>query len=107
MSKNKEKDTTIWKPKGNQKITRPSGPEPGSRRARKAIKPERASWRSESNFVQRSQGYDAPKSNFGKLSLLIGVGAIIAALAKGVKNSDYFKNETEDDNNDDFFGTDD
>lgn len=106
MGKNKEKDTTIWKPKGNQKITRPSGSEPRSRRARRAIKPERASWRWQSNFVEGSKGYDAPKSNFGKLSLLIGAGAIIAALAKGVKNSDYFKKEAKTDD-EDFTGTDD
>ena len=64
----KEKDTTVWKPKGDQKITRPSGPEP-----------------------RRSKGYDAPSSGLGKLSLLIGAGAIIAALARGVRKSDYYR----------------
>ena len=38
-----------------------------------------------------SHGYDAPSTGFGKLGLLIGAGAIIAALARGVKNSDYYK----------------
>ncbi|MDO4869174.1 MAG: hypothetical protein Q4A65_02605 [Bacillota bacterium] len=63
----KEKDTTVWKPKGNQKITKPSGPD------------------------RRSKGYDAPSSGLGKLSLLIGAGAIIAALARGVRKSDYYR----------------
>ena len=103
----REKDTTIWKPKGNQKISNPSGPAPRGRerrrpRARRRA-PEYSSFVSEAQGALRDEalgaesqsaavsgGYDAPSSTLGKLGLLLGAGAIIAALAKGVKNSDYF-----------------
>ena len=73
MDNRKEKDTTVWVPKGNQKITRPSGTE------------------------SRSAGYYAPKSGIGKLGLLIGVGALFAALAKGLRSSDYKDNYKDQD----------
>lgn len=83
MIKKREKDTTVWKPKGNQQITRPSGPEP--RRGRKAKAAE--------HRAPRSQGYDAPSSGWGKFGLLVGVGALLAYFAKGVRNSDYYKDK--------------
>lgn len=75
MDKKKEKDTTVWKPKGNQKITRPSGPD---RRGRSSGRAERK--------ADRSEGSAVPKRGIGKLSLLIGAGAIFVALAKGVRH---------------------
>ncbi len=81
MNMNKEKDTTVWKPKGNQKITRPSGPAPKKRKPRKSDH--------RMNREGRSESFDAPKSGFGKLGLFIGAGAVIAALVRGFRNSDY------------------
>ena len=80
MEKKKEKDTTVWKPKGGQQVLRPSEPEPRKRKPKKT-----------DHRMERSAGYDAPSSGIGKLGLLIGAGAIIVALAKGVRNSDYYK----------------
>ena len=96
MKKNKEKDTTVWKPKGNQKITRPSGPRP---RSRKVFRKEPYEAMPE-HKVQRSQGYDAPSSTLGKLGLLMGVGAVLAYLTSGIKNSEYFKEENQEQNKD-------
>ncbi len=83
MVNRKEKDTTVWKPKGNQQITRPSGPAP--RRGRKA--------KSSEHRAPQSQGYEAPSSGWGKFGLLVGVGALLAYFANAVKNSDYYNDK--------------
>lgn len=83
MVNRKEKDTTVWKPKGDQKITRPSGPTP--RRGRKA--------KSSEHRAPQSQGYEAPSSGWGKFGLLVGVGALLAYFANAVKKSDYYNDK--------------
>lgn len=64
----REKDTTVWKQKDVDKKLRSTG----------------------SDMPKAKKGRGPESSKAGKAALLIGAGAIIAALAKGVKNSDYF-----------------
>ena len=74
----KEKDTTKWEQKGGSRKVKSSEPQ------------------------KRRTGNDnaANDSSLLKTALIVGASLIIAALAKGVKESEYYDNGKKDENKD-------